>query len=211
MRNPLETIYVGNYRISVDWDGDAESPREDRDNMWTFICWHRRSNLGDLQLTSREFGSLEEIEAHLRKEHGARLIRPLYLYEHSGMTISLSPFSCPWDSGQVGYAFVSSETLRKEYSVKRITKAVEAKALAYLKGEIDEYDQYLTGQIYQYDIERLPEKCEECGVEFVDGECPECGDEAEGDTIDSLCGCYGLDYCIEEAKRQVEYLQKEAA
>jgi hypothetical protein len=37
------------------------------------------------------------------------VVLPLYLYDHSGLTISTSPFSCRWDSGQVGYIHTTFE------------------------------------------------------------------------------------------------------
>ena len=40
------------------------------------------------------------------------VILPLYLYDHSGITISTGPFSCPWDSGQVGWIKAPKDTFR---------------------------------------------------------------------------------------------------
>lgn len=37
------------------------------------------------------------------------IILPLYLYDHSGITMSTSVFSCPWDSGQVGWIYASKQ------------------------------------------------------------------------------------------------------
>lgn len=33
------------------------------------------------------------------------IILPLYLYDHGGITMSTGPFSCPWDSGQLGWIY----------------------------------------------------------------------------------------------------------
>lgn len=44
---------------------------------------------------------------------GQYVILPLYLYDHSGITISTGPFSCPWDSGQVGWIYAPKDTFRK--------------------------------------------------------------------------------------------------
>lgn len=98
----------------------------------------------------------------------------LYLYDHSGITMSYRPFSCPWDSGQVGYIYVTKETLRKEYSVKRVTKSIIDRARKVLQGEVETYDDYLTGNVWGYDIEITGSKtCDACGnverpVEFED-------------------------------------------
>jgi hypothetical protein len=65
------------------------------------------------------------------------------MYEHRAVAVSTKPFSCPWDSGQIGFIFVSKEKLRKEYGVKRITASLVAKAVRILEAEVQEYNQYL--------------------------------------------------------------------
>jgi len=34
---------------------------------------------------------------------------PVYAYIHGGITVSLNPFSCHWDSGQLGYIWASDK------------------------------------------------------------------------------------------------------
>lgn len=105
------------------------------------------------------------------------VILPLYLYDHSGITMRTAPFSCPWDSGQVGFVYVTLADVRKEYSMKRVTKAIRAKAESALRQEVSTYDDYLTGSVYGYVVET-----------------------AEGEHVDSCWGFYGLDYCKDEAR-----------
>ena len=112
----------------------------------------------------------------MEKAHRQAVILPLYLYDHSGITMSTAPFSCPWDSGQVGYIYVSREKVLKEYNATSLTPAIRAKAEASLRSEVSTYDDYLTGSVYGYVVE-----------------------DEEGDTLDSCWGFYGLDYCREEA------------
>ena len=40
---------------------------------------------------------------------GYYTILPLYLYDHSGLSMNTSGFSCPWDSGQVGWIYCNNE------------------------------------------------------------------------------------------------------
>ena len=75
-------------------------------------------------------------------------ILPVYMYDHSGITLSTGPFSCPWDSGQVGFIYVTKEKCDKE-------QVDFAKAEDYLKGEIATLDQYVTGDIWCIDIQQL--------------------------------------------------------
>lgn len=76
--------------------------------------------------------------------------QPLYLYDHSGITISTGRFSCPWDSGQVGFAFVTLERLKAESYFKRWTPAARQWARDRINGETEVYDHYLTGQVYGF-------------------------------------------------------------
>ena len=81
------------------------------------------------------------------------VILPLYLYDHSGITISCSAFSCPWDSGQIGYIYCKSnkENLSAEH-IERI-----------LRAEVSEYDLYLSGQCYGYTLYKDGEEIDTCG------------------------------------------------
>jgi hypothetical protein len=83
----------------------------------------------------------------ITKEEDVAVILPLYLYDHSGITMSTSPFSCRWDSGQVGWTFVSKKKIREEYGVKRISKELIEKVTEMLEGEVRTYDMYLTGEL----------------------------------------------------------------
>lgn len=77
------------------------------------------------------------------------VILPLYLYDHSGITISTGSFSCPWDSGQVGWIYMTLDEARSNWPNE--SDPIEA-ATRCLKGEVDEYDKFLTGEAYGYTI-----------------------------------------------------------
>ena len=74
------------------------------------------------------------------------------MYDHGGITISTSPFSCPWDSGKIGVIFVSRKKVREEYSWKVITNKRKNQIIQYLKSEITTYDQYIRGDVYGYRV-----------------------------------------------------------
>lgn len=194
-----KTEYKG-HLIEIIADDNPESPRE-WDNMGTMECFHKRYRLGDKgEHRSEEFGGWEAFEEHLEKEHGAAITLPLYLYDHSGITMNTTGFSCPWDSGQVGFIWVSREKLLKEYSAKRLTKALLKKAREVLDGEVQTYDQYLRGDIYGYRVfGPEPEACDKCGA------------IEDREELESCWGFYGADYCLTEAKRLVDAMVRDAA
>ena len=142
-------------------DHYGESPRK-WDNLGTIAHVHSRYNLGEERYSD---------EHRTRKFREENIILPVYLYDHSGITINTTGFSCPWDSGQVGIIYVSRERVRKEYGWKAISKKREERIKDQLRGEIETFDQYLTGDVY--------------GFELLDD---------SGEEIDTCWGFYGYDW-----------------
>ena len=70
---------------------------------------------------------------------------PVYGYVHSGVALSLTPFSCTWDSGMAGYVAVKRPSRGGEW---RTRKAF----LAYLEAYIETFNDYLAGDCYGYEV-----------------------------------------------------------
>lgn len=83
-----------------------------------------------------------------RLNPGIALIRPLSLYDHSGITIFAGAPTCRWDSGQVGWQYITDKALADEWN------GDEAKALKYMDATLETYDDYLTGNVHGYIVER---------------------------------------------------------
>jgi len=174
----MEPIECKGYRIHLEQDEDAPNPCEDFDMLGTMVCWHRRYTLGHVQPKCGHYEYAESIRCN------GLVMLPLFLYDHSGITMRTTPFDCPWDSGQVGFIYTTPEKIRECLQVKRLTKKVLAKVDEILVNEVKVYDQYLTGDVWYYWVE-----------------------DAEGERIDEL-GCggfYGSDYALEEARAAVDY------
>lgn len=90
------------------------------------------------------------------------LLLPLYLYDHSSITMSTGSFACPWDSGQVGYIYVSKADAIKHWGKTNFTKKVRDAAIACLEAEVKEYDHYINGRCYGFTVERDGEELESC-------------------------------------------------
>ena len=175
---PVETINYKNHTISIHYDSDAESPRT-WDNLAEFHCSHRRYSLGDKGFNYSN--GQDCIEAAQEAEKQGDVVLPLYLYDHSGITISLSPFSCPWDSGQVGFVIIHREKMLSEFGAKKFSKSLKAKALKIAQVEVETYDQYLRGEVYGYKIDPNGDSC---------------------------WGVYGQEECLNEAKSVVDSMEK---
>ena len=172
-----------NDKVKVIQDSDPSSPRED-DNLGTMVCFHNRYDLGDKHdYSHKDYDGWKEMLKGIDKREDACIILPLFLLDHSGITMSTKDFNDRWDSGQVGYIFVSKKKVREEYSVKRITKAIAEKACSVLEAEVETYDQYLRGDVYGFEIWKLGKKS---------------GKEKE--MIDSCWGYYGEEECMKEGE-----------
>lgn len=205
------------YKIIIDYDQDPMNPRTEWDNRSTMVCWHSKYRLGDLknrrpisenyqepidllyelagvdrhEYQEQEYektGKWEDMSKEdlivmiLNKGH---LINHLFLYDHSGITISMSPFNCRWDSGCVGYIYMTRETILKEWGEGE--EAYE-KARNCMRGEVEYYDNYLTGQVYSFRIE-----------------------DSDNEEIDSCSGYYGDDGkkdMIKECQNTIDYYIK---
>ena len=138
------------YIVKIRKDEHAESPRND-DNIGIMACFHRRYNLGD--------SDKPDIETVQKIERSPDYISlPLYLYDHSGLTISTKPFSCPWDSGRLGLIYVKRDD---------VIDLQDERVLEILRSEVEIYDQYLRGDIYGYELIRT----EDDGAEITEDSC----------------------------------------
>ena len=131
-------------RVRIETDQDPFDPREDmygRDAR--MICWHPRYDLGD------NHDYTDPAAFHGEVDFDACVVLPIFLYDHSGITIRTAPFDCPWDSGQVGWIYCDAERLREDFGGNR-DRAKEA-----LQAEVDTYDHYLTGAVYGFIVEEF--------------------------------------------------------
>lgn len=159
---------MARYRIRVYAEDCPGNPREEYENVGTMACWHRRYTLGDEQPnvspseykyalaravddTLPEWDDATDADVRRAQEvfDAQYLHLPLYLYDHSGITMRTTPFSCPWDSGQVGFIYVSRAKAAEEWGANYI----DVRVLAGLLREVETYDQYLTGEVYEFEIE----------------------------------------------------------
>lgn len=77
-----------------------------------------------------EFLKPKDLEGFVKQYY---TILPLYLYDHSGTIMNTTGFSCPWDSGQVGWIFCSHKRMKEE--------------TGYTKDELFSTDKHRTPQI----------------------------------------------------------------
>lgn len=186
----VETKDLNGYTIKIMSDDNPDSPRN-WDNLGLMVCFHNRYDLGDSHdftdggeyaWTLDRWGnedckiidSWDTLADAIEHENGKGMLLPLRLYDHSGISMSTSanyPFNCPWDSGQVGWIFISDKKIRSEFGCKRISKQRRAQIQQYLINEVETYNDYLTGSVYGYEVIT-----------------------PDGESLDSCWGFYGYDH-----------------
>ncbi len=176
---------IGKYKIEIFPDEYPMDPRTDYDPLGTMVCFGKYDYLGD----KHDFSDFDEAQKFLKNKRRIAIVLPLYVYDHSGITMNTTGFSCRWDSSYVGWIYITREKVREEYSYKRISKKLIERVTGYLVNEVKEYDQYLTGNVYGYRITEIN---------------PDDPDE-EGEEVDSSWGYFGDEYCMSEAESVVRH------
>lgn len=152
--NLYEKVEYKGHNINIYYDDAPMHPRRDFDNLGTLYTAHRRyqpeKNFDAHFNVSDVFNNrIGEFKDSFLKKYVAL---PVYLYDHGGLTVSTTPFSCPWDSGFFGIIAISLDKIRKEFGWKLITAKRREKIEEYLRGEIRTLDQYYTGEVYGYEL-----------------------------------------------------------
>lgn len=161
----METYTLGNKTLEIVQDEYPSSPRE-WDNLGTLLFSHKRYHFGDEKKAEELTGTRDHIKWMNFAKRKNVIALPVYMYDHSGTTVKVghngNPFSCPWDSGLIGWIVVTKKQVREEYKWKVITKARLEKIKTYLEGEIETLDQYMTGDVYGFRILENDEETDSC-------------------------------------------------
>jgi len=187
-----------NITVEKDTDTDVDSPRT-WNNFGTMVCWHSKYILGDVQPTispNDYIYNLFPLDVHERiddlglddenwnariwSEFSDRFVHlPIYMYEHGGITIRTTPFSCPWDSSQIGFIYISNEDADKAFLFMG-NERLDAREC--LIAEVEIYNQYLTGDVWYYSV-----------------------DDHDGNFLFGCGDVYGYDDAVKMAKEEIDH------
>ena len=127
------------------------------------------------------------------------IVLSCFLYDHGGITMNCHGFSCGWDSGQVGFIYITRKQAVEEWGKKICSKKVVERATKYLEGEVETYDQYLTGQVYG---RRVLKPANPALVEAL-GDIRDVDDD-DREEIDSCWGYFGYEETQEDSELVAE-------
>jgi len=148
----VDTIEYRGHKIKVYYDdmGQDFDPRAEDYNFGNMAIYHGRYTLGD-RLCKENFPEPEDIIAWIKSQGKEVISLPIFMYDHSGICLNTSGYSCPWDSGQVGFIYITRKEAREKMEVSRITQKQEKKIIEWLRGEVEHYSQFLEGHVYYFD------------------------------------------------------------
>ncbi len=122
------------------------------------------------------------------------IMLPLYLLDYSGLAMKTTSFHDPWDSGQVGWIYVSKEAALKEFGGEKMTASIRQKAEDLMRSEVAVYDSYLRGECYGFELYKNGELEDSCWG-FI-------GDLKEA--------CKAMaDYLPDECKGMIDHLEEQ--
>lgn len=129
----------------------------------------------------REATSLDELIEMVGKKYGARMVRPVHMIDHSGVTYRLGrgAFACDpggWDSGTCGLILATHANLVARGGERWAAEITDEQLEQFLAAEIDEYSNWAGGDCYGYVVT-----------------------DVNGAEADSCWGLIGYDYARSEA------------
>jgi hypothetical protein len=152
-------------RCTIYVDDDQRNPRTEWDNCTHFILTEGFGDSKDVQ------GELERLcEKYNIEDYEERgmlqlidalnefiVIKPVCMYQHSGATIYFGSPIDRWDSGYIGFAYMTLDDVNGDMCGRNSKDYPNWRdqAEACLKGEMYDLDHYVRGDIYGYVIEKL--------------------------------------------------------
>ncbi len=174
-------------RIEVIYDEDPLNPRDDWEPATTIAYASTRYDLGDRKVGDDEVdaymdGGWDSLVELVKEQEGAVAVLPISMMDHSGVSIWIgegpSAFdTAGWDSGFAGFVYITQSQI-DTYGIPDADKC--------MRGEVEEFNNYLTGNVFGFTIATK-----------------------DGEVHESVWGFNGdPDYCLEEARRTAEYVAK---
>jgi hypothetical protein len=141
-------------KIMPDYTDLIEIPEETENMLTDWVIFHKDcSHWSTHDLDLSEFKTSQEVLKYLCKEYSWKAYKPIYLYDHSGITISTGDFSHidsqGWDWGLAGFVGITEEVLKK-YLNNSLDKAYNR-----IEKDVDYIDKILIGDVWAVIITEL--------------------------------------------------------
>jgi hypothetical protein len=195
----LMELIGSSYSLAVELDQDPLNPREDYDNIGAMWCRNSKYTLGDKKGSAKfidmiksvdnisdedleilenldvdKYASEAQIALEIAQKYDVGIIKPLYLYDHSGISISTGGPVDRWDSSLVGVVFASNEAIKNEcdawtdeFKNEHYAGKTDKEIISIcIDSEVSTYDDYLTGSVYAFSVKCDGDVLASCGSFF---------------------------------------------
>ena len=183
--------------IQVYYDEHPYDPIETLD-IFEIINFHDRYKLGTINTTKDKFNdeitrmknwedenwyaaTWADVQQALGEHYDAIHIRPLMLHDHSGISIYIGTSGDRWDSSRIGYIYTTKNKVA-EFGLD--SELIDEQIDRFIK----EYDQYLRGEVYAYNVVKYTT----CNL-----------GERHTEVLESCSGFLSTDEAIEHAKEAI--------
>ena len=177
--------------LKIYQDSDGCDPRED-DNLCKMVCFTKSYDLGDKDhgYKSEDQNSFDELYETIMAKEKPVAILPIYMYSHSGITINTTGYSCQWDSGQIGWAYITNKKIDEMGTTLKDGESwtdYVARLKEYIVGEVKHYDDYITGDVYRFEYTDENGEEDSCGGFFgTDWKTNGLADHVDKELLDEL-------------------------
>jgi hypothetical protein len=171
MSNVITSAKHKGYELKIFYGYDSIDPRKHNVNLGKMMCYNSRYTLGDTEYRDENFETRESCMDIILYSNEILGYLPLYLYDHSGISISWTK-ETGWnafDTSLLGfYIFTKQDVLNYDPSCKGLSdESLKEIGLSVAKKEIREYDKYISGAL--------------CVIDYI-------FEDPEGKVIDSYAG-----------------------
>lgn len=127
----MNQFKVGHLKVTIKQDTDAEAPFSH--GVTIYYRNASRYTLGEKRVSDATLFNLGQDEDVYRF--------PVYALVHGTSALSLTPFTCPWDSGRSGTVTVDKDQVDSEETAREVAKS-----------HVEAFSQYIGGDVYGYEI-----------------------------------------------------------
>lgn len=167
-----DLLFVG-VTIDICLQDHAANPRDD-DNLGVMYFLHRRYDLGDRDAedifvsvdmcqkcnSKTDVCRCDEPDDVVSRElrSDVAFFKPVYMYDHSGLSFSHGSFNDSWDSGCLGVHYVTKAAIQESFpkwDVDHLTEEQTAQLDSILQAELTTYEYWVAGQVWRVAVDTL--------------------------------------------------------